>query len=107
MIRQAIHEDKMQDKSTEDRLKGLENQLATLADEVRYLRDCEAIRHAMYAYARGIDRGDQDLLAPSFHDDAQDDHGNFKGDKASALAAFAWALVVLYLAWRKSQDNEG
>jgi hypothetical protein len=25
----------------------------------------------------------------------------------AALAAFAWALVVLYLAWRKRRDNEG
>jgi hypothetical protein len=25
----------------------------------------------------------------------------------SALAAFGWALVVLYLAWRKGRDNEG
>jgi hypothetical protein len=43
----------------------------------------------MYAYARGIDRGDGELLDRSFHDDATDDHGSFKGDKATALANFA------------------
>lgn len=66
----------------------VENQVAALAEELRRLRDHEEIRQAMYAYARGIDRGDQSLLQPSFHDDAEDDHGNFKGDKAAALAAF-------------------
>lgn len=61
--------------------------IEVLAAEVRYLRDCEEIRQALYAYARGVDRGDEELLAPAFHDDAHDDHGNFRGDKAAALAA--------------------
>ena len=56
-----------------------------LSEEVQYLRDCEAIRQAMYAYARGVDRADQDLLERSFHDDATDDHGNFKGGKRETL----------------------
>jgi len=67
-------------------LETLHAQLQALAEDVRHLRDCEAIRQAMYAYARGVDRGDAELLAPAFHDDAYDDHGNFKGDKAAALA---------------------
>ena len=67
-------------------LETLHAQLQALAEEVRCLRDCEAIRQAMYAYARGVDRGDAELLGPAFHDDAYDDHGNFKGDKATALA---------------------
>jgi 3-phenylpropionate/cinnamic acid dioxygenase small subunit len=65
----------------------LNNQIKALAEEVRILRDHEEIRQAMYAYARGVDRGDQDLLNACFHDQADDDHGNFKGDKATALAA--------------------
>jgi hypothetical protein len=67
----------------------LEQQIAALAKEVQYLRDCEEIRQAMYTYARGVDRGDQELLEPCFHDDAIDDHGNFSGSKADALAALA------------------
>lgn len=65
----------------------LEKQVKALSEEVQRLRDCEDIRQAMYAYARGVDRGDRDLLEPAFHDDAEDDHGNFRGDKAAALAA--------------------
>ena len=67
----------------------LKAQLAALAAEVTRLRDHEDIRQAMYAYARGVDRGDADLLEPAFHDDCEDDHGNFRGDKATALAALA------------------
>ena len=67
----------------------LQRQLTALATELCILRDHEDIRQAMYAYARGIDRGDAALLEPSFHDDATDDHGSFKGDKATALANFA------------------
>jgi len=70
-----------------DDLKDLSTQLAELRAEVTRLRDCEDIRQAMYAYARGVDRGDHALLEPAFHDDAYDDHGNFSGTKADALAA--------------------
>lgn len=69
--------------------KELRSQIELLATEVRILRDHEEIRQAMYAYARGVDRGDQELLEQCFHDAADDDHGNFKGDKATALAALA------------------
>ncbi|MBF9032669.1 nuclear transport factor 2 family protein [Rhodobacterales bacterium HKCCE2091] len=61
--------------------------MEALTEEVRYLRDCEDIRQAMYAYARGVDRADLDLIGPSFHDDAEDDHGNFRGDKAAVMSA--------------------
>ena len=72
-----------------DSIQALQAQVTALADEVQRLRDHEAIRQAMYAYARGVDRGDADLLEPAFHDDAEDDHGNFRGTKADALAALA------------------
>lgn len=61
--------------------------LDALEAEVQALRDREAIRQAIYAYARGVDRADMDLLDAAFHDDATDDHGNFSGTKADALAA--------------------
>lgn len=68
--------------------------LKSLRTELQYLRDCEDIRQAMYAYARGVDRGDQQLLEPAFHDDAYDDHGNFKGDKSMALSALKRSAQV-------------
>ena len=55
--------------------------------ELAYLRDCEEIRQAMYAYCRGVDRADMDLLDAAFHEDAIDDHGNFSGTKEDAMAA--------------------
>ena len=64
-----------------------DRRLATLEAELRRLSDHEAIRQAMYAYARGVDRADLSLIAAAFHDDAQDDHGNFRGGKAEVLAA--------------------
>ena len=67
----------------------LADQVAALAAEVTRLREHEAIRQAVYAYARGVDRGDATLLDPAFHDDAEDDHGNFRGSKADAMAALA------------------
>lgn len=63
--------------------------LEVLERNVERLRDCEVIRQAMYRYARGVDRGDETLLEPAFHDDAYDDHGNFRGTKQDALAALA------------------
>lgn len=73
--------------STTSSPEDLAGRLDALAEEIRRLRDHEEIRQAMYAYARGVDRGDQALLDPAFHDDALDDHGNFRGGKAAALAA--------------------
>ena len=72
----------------------LREQLMFLAGAVRHLSDCEAIRQAMYAYARGVDRADQDLIASIFHDDAIDDHGNFSGDKTETLAALKRSAAV-------------
>ncbi len=44
------------------------------------LADKDAIRDAMYRYARGVDRLDPDLIRSAYHPDAYDDHGSFKGD---------------------------
>ncbi|MTB88965.1 nuclear transport factor 2 family protein [Aeromicrobium senzhongii] len=35
----------------------------------------------MYSYARGTDRCDPDLIADAYHEDAWDDHGNFRGGR--------------------------
>jgi hypothetical protein len=37
------------------------------------------IQEVIYTYCRGVDRGDAALIASAYHDDAQDDHGTFKG----------------------------
>lgn len=68
-------------------LEQLEQRLDALSEDLERLRDHEEIRQAMYAYARGVDRADLALIGPAFHDDAEDDHGNFRGDKAAVLTA--------------------
>ncbi len=37
------------------------------------------IRRALYTYCRGVDRGDAELIAAAYHDDADENHGSFKG----------------------------
>lgn len=38
------------------------------------------IQDAMARYARGVDRGDWELVRSAYHPDAYDDHGDYKGD---------------------------
>ena len=40
----------------------------------------EEIRDSMCLYARGVDRGDWKLVRSSYHPDAYDDHGGYKGN---------------------------
>lgn len=40
----------------------------------------EAIRTNLFRYARGVDRRDWDMVRATYHPDAHDDHGNYKGD---------------------------
>lgn len=44
------------------------------------LIDREQIRDVMARYARGVDRADWDSVRATYHDDAFDDHGDYKGD---------------------------
>lgn len=43
------------------------------------LIDREEIREVMARYARGVDRGDWEAVRQVYHDDAYDDHGDYKG----------------------------
>jgi ketosteroid isomerase-like protein len=43
---------------------------------IQELLDKEAIREAIVKYARGIDRGDVDLVTEAYHPDAIDDRGH-------------------------------
>jgi hypothetical protein len=65
--------------------KGEAMSFETLERRLRELEDKEAIRQAIYAYARGADRCHHELIANAYHDDAWDDHGTFRGDKDTVV----------------------
>jgi 3-phenylpropionate/cinnamic acid dioxygenase small subunit len=44
------------------------------------LADRVAIQDAIYRYARAVDRSDWEGVRSAYHDDAYDDHGDYKGD---------------------------
>jgi ketosteroid isomerase-like protein len=48
-------------------------------EALRRLVDKEAIRDALALYARGVDRGDWDLVRSTYHADAHDVHGDYRG----------------------------
>jgi hypothetical protein len=50
-----------------------------LERRLQELLDKEEIRQVMYAYARGTDRCQPELIADAYHEDAWDDHGSFSG----------------------------
>lgn len=70
---------------TDDRIAALTQAVDALTARVRHLEDCEEIRRLLYAYARGVDRVDEDLLDPCYHDDSYDSHGNWEGDKRQVV----------------------
>lgn len=50
------------------------------SEKLRRLVDKDEIRSNMYRYARGMDRCDWEMVRSSYHPDAVDDHGTYKGD---------------------------
>ena len=50
------------------------------SEALRQLIDKQTIYEIMCRYARGVDRGDWELLRSTYHPDAYDDHGDYKGD---------------------------
>lgn len=52
---------------------------AHLEAEISCLLDKQAIYEALCIYARGVDRGDWELVRSTYHPDAQDDHVDFRG----------------------------
>ncbi len=49
------------------------------AAALQRLFDKEAIRESLCQYARGVDRGDWELMRTTYHPDAHDEHGDYKG----------------------------
>ncbi|MEA3264759.1 MAG: nuclear transport factor 2 family protein [Pseudomonadota bacterium] len=58
------------------------------------------IRRALYRYCRGVDRGDADMIASAYHDNADENHGAFHGTGRE----FAEHLVPLM---DKAPENSG
>lgn len=50
------------------------------AQMLRRLIDERQIRDALFRYARGVDRGEWDLVRTAYHPDAIDEHGDYKGN---------------------------
>jgi hypothetical protein len=53
--------------------------------EIKELIERGNIRNALQRYARGVDRRDWTLVSMSYHLDAYDDHGGYKGDLLGLL----------------------
>lgn len=61
--------------------------------EIQALLDKQAIAEVLTRYTRGADRGDADLIAAAYHDDATEDHGGtFKGTAADYVAGLRKVL---------------
>jgi len=56
-----------------------------MQQEMQDLLAREKIRHAVQRYCRGVDRREWTLVAASYHPDAFDDHGGYKGDVPGLL----------------------
>lgn len=54
----------------------MEQELAALQREVRYLRDRQDVLDCISRHARGHDRHDVDLLTAAYHADGVDEHGH-------------------------------
>ena len=53
--------------------------MTSLEAKLQELSDRVEIQDQLYRWCRGVGRKDWDLVRSVFHEDAQDDHGNFNG----------------------------
>lgn len=58
------------------------------------LLDKQTITEVLHSVARGVDRGDVDLVAAGFHDDATDYHGLANGPVANVLSILAQGRLL-------------
>lgn len=54
--------------------------MTVTSDRLQTLLDKEEIRERIYAFCRGVDRRDWDLVRSTYHPDGFDDHGPYRGD---------------------------
>ena len=59
------------------------------------LLDERAICKVVLRYCRGVDRMDRELVRSCFHDDAEDQHGNFRGN-VDELLDWMWKILARY-----------
>lgn len=59
---------------------------STRDEALQRLLDKEEIYEAICLYARGVDRGDWDLVRSTYHEDAFDSHGDYQGDINGLIA---------------------
>jgi hypothetical protein len=59
-----------------------------VSEALQRLIDKDEIRDLMARYARGVDRADWDAVRATYHTDAYDDHGDYKGG-VDGFIAFA------------------
>ncbi|MDX2158428.1 MAG: nuclear transport factor 2 family protein [Hyphomicrobiaceae bacterium] len=59
-----------------------------MSEALQKLIDKDEIRDLMARYCRGVDRADWDLVRSTYHPDAYDDHGDYKGG-VDGFIAFA------------------
>ena len=62
-------------------------------DKIQELIDRKEIYEVLVRYCQGVDRGDVELLKSVYHEDAQDDHGMFKG---KGVDFAEWIVCLLY-----------
>jgi hypothetical protein len=58
-------------------------------ETLRELADRAEIQDCLCRYARGVDRGDWDLVRLTYHADAHDQHGEYRGDIDGLIAWLA------------------
>lgn len=57
----------------------MDEEIESLRQEVRRLRDHEEIRQLLFRYARGVDRADLELIQSVYAEGGTDHHGPFDG----------------------------
>jgi hypothetical protein len=57
-----------------------EKTMSEIDARLRQMLDKDEILQVMLRYARGVDRGDMELIRQCYHPDAYDDHVEFKGN---------------------------
>jgi hypothetical protein len=71
---------------------------------VRELLDRQAIVDCVHRYARGVDRGDEELVRSAYHADAVEDHGAYVGE-VDGLVAFLGAAHAPFPAYQRYVSN--